>query len=82
MVMAPTQTLVQLHDAHLAALDQRAAQTGRSRSHLIREAIERFVHDELEAEIDHQYVEAYTRCPPEEIWGDWSAGQMVAAENW
>ncbi|TMK34511.1 MAG: ribbon-helix-helix protein, CopG family, partial [Actinobacteria bacterium] len=39
MVMARRQTLIQLDDARIAALDQRAAASGRSRSDLIREAV-------------------------------------------
>ncbi|MGH3051052.1 MAG: CopG family transcriptional regulator, partial [Gaiellaceae bacterium] len=38
--MARRQTLIQLDDARLAALDERAAASGRSRSELVREAID------------------------------------------
>lgn len=60
-----TQTLVQLSDSLVAALDQRAARTGRSRSDLIREAIERYLSEDVEAEIDRQIVEGYRRIPQE-----------------
>jgi predicted DNA-binding protein len=72
MVMARTQTLVQLNDELLAALDQRAAKRGVSRSRVIRDAVESYVHDDLEAEISRRIVEGYRRHPqwePDE-WGD------------
>ena len=42
MVVARKQTLVQLSDALVAALDERAARDRRSRSDLIREAVEQY----------------------------------------
>ena len=72
MAMARVQTLVQLDDAQLAALDQRAAQRSVSRSQLIREAIEAYVADDLEAAVSRQIIEGYERIPmstPDE-WGD------------
>jgi len=82
MLMARTQTLVQLNDDLLAALDCVAAREGRSRSDLIREAIEQYVHDELEAEIDRRIVEGYRRFPPEDMWGDALARAAIAEEPW
>jgi hypothetical protein len=38
--VARRQTLIELDDARLAALDERAAASGRSRSDLVREAID------------------------------------------
>jgi predicted transcriptional regulator len=79
MVMARTQTLVQLSDALLAALDQRAARRGVSRSRLIREAVEAHLGADLDAEISRRILEGYERVPqstPDE-WGDaqaWAAG--------
>ncbi len=64
--MARTQTLVQLTDALLQRLDERAAREGRSRSALIRDAIEAYLYDEEEAEIDRQIREGYERIPETE----------------
>lgn len=82
MAMARTQTLVQLSDELLERLDARRAREGRSRSEVIREAIELYLAADREAEIDRLIVEAYTRRPPEDVWGDDAAKRMVAAEPW
>jgi metal-responsive CopG/Arc/MetJ family transcriptional regulator len=63
MVMARTQTLVQLSDELLAQLDARAAREGRNRSELIREALSGYLAADRQAEIDRLIVEAYTRQP-------------------
>jgi predicted transcriptional regulator len=63
MVMARTQTLVQLSDELLAQLDSRAARDGRNRSDLIREALAGYLAADREAEIDRLIVEGYTRQP-------------------
>ncbi len=63
MVMARTQTLVQLNDELLTRLDERAARERRSRSTLIRQAVEQFLSDDLAAEVDRQIVEGYRRVP-------------------
>lgn len=63
MIVARRQVLVQLSDELVSRLDRKAAQRGVSRSHVIRELVER--HTEDEAEIDRQIVEAYTRIPQE-----------------
>ena len=59
----------------LRRLDQRAAREGRSRSALIREAIEIYLHDEEKASeekerIDREIIQGYERIPPadEEPW--------------
>ncbi|HET6551271.1 MAG TPA: ribbon-helix-helix protein, CopG family [Solirubrobacter sp.] len=80
--MARTQTLVQLSDELLAVLDARAARERRSRSDLIREALKEYLHDDVEAEIDRQIVEAYTRQPQEDLGASWAAARMIAAEPW
>lgn len=82
MLMARTQTLVQLSSALLTSLDAVAAREGRSRSELIRDAIEHYLRDELEAEIDRRIVEGYTRIPPEDLWGDTFAKAAIAEEPW
>lgn len=80
--MARTQTLVQLTDELVALLDERAARERRSRSTLIREAIEQYLHDEREAEIDRQIAEAYRRIPQEEFDYTESAQRLIAEEPW
>ncbi|HYY80225.1 MAG TPA: CopG family transcriptional regulator [Actinomycetes bacterium] len=61
--MERKQTMVQLSDTLLDVLDRRAAATGRSRSELIREAVEQYFKDDVEALIDAQIIEGYTRIP-------------------
>ncbi len=72
MVVTRTQTLVQLNERLLAALDQRAASRGVSRSQLIREAVEAYVRRDLDADISRRIIEGYRLHPqwePDE-WGD------------
>lgn len=64
--VARTQTLVQLTDALVRRLDERAAREGRSRSALIRDAIDAYLYDEAQAEIDRQIREGYERIPETE----------------
>ena len=82
MVMARTQTLVQFSDELLARLDGYRTREGRSRSDVIREAVERYLADDHEAQLDRQIVEAYTRQPPDDAWSDEAARRMIAAEPW
>ena len=80
--MARTQTLVQLSDDLLARLDSYRTREGRSRSDVIREAVERYLAEDHEAEIDRTLVAAYTRQPPDDAWSDDAARRMIAAEPW
>jgi metal-responsive CopG/Arc/MetJ family transcriptional regulator len=80
--MARTQTLVQLTDELLERLDSYRAREGRSRSDVVREAIERYLAADREAEIDRLLIDAYRRQPPEDVWSDQAAKQMIAAEPW
>jgi metal-responsive CopG/Arc/MetJ family transcriptional regulator len=82
--MSRRQTLVQLSDELLALLDERAARTGRSRSELIRSAIERELADDREAAIDAAIVEGYRRVPPKERdpWAEASAKRSIGDEPW
>ncbi len=57
------QTLVQLTQDLLRRLDERAVREGRSRSALIRDAIEAYLYDEEEARIDREIREGYERIP-------------------
>ena len=81
--MARTQTLVQLTEEILAELDElRAREGGRSRSELIREAIERYLAAQRDETIDRAIVEGYTRYPPEDLGAEWAARASITAENW
>jgi metal-responsive CopG/Arc/MetJ family transcriptional regulator len=82
MVMARTQTLVQLTDELLERLDSYRAREGRSRSQVVREAIERYLDADRQAELDRLIVDAYTRQPPEALWTEDAAKRMIAEEPW
>ena len=83
MVMPRAQTLVQLTDRLLAALDQYAAKVGRNRSDVIRAAIERYLEESLEDDIDRAIVEGYTKTPQEQdSLADAMARDSIAAEPW
>lgn len=72
MIVARKQTLVQLTDEQVAALDHRARRDGVSRSQLIRRAVDTLLADDEEARIDAAIIEGYRRIPagtPDE-WGD------------
>jgi metal-responsive CopG/Arc/MetJ family transcriptional regulator len=66
LLVTRTQTLVQLNEELLRRLDERAAREGRSRSALIRDAIEKYLYDETKAQIDREIVEGYERIPTTE----------------
>jgi metal-responsive CopG/Arc/MetJ family transcriptional regulator len=83
--MSRTQTLVQLNEALLRQLDERAAREGRSRSALIREAIEAYLHDEAKARIDREIIEGYERIPETEEemrWAEANAREGIEEEPW
>jgi metal-responsive CopG/Arc/MetJ family transcriptional regulator len=82
MAMARTQTLVQLTDDLLDRLDAFRAREQRSRSDVVREAIERYLAADREAEIDRRIVEGYTRRPPQDVWGEEAARRLIAEEPW
>ncbi|HEX8754484.1 MAG TPA: ribbon-helix-helix protein, CopG family [Solirubrobacterales bacterium] len=80
-----TQTLVQLNDELLRRLDERAAREGRSRSALIREAIEAHLHDEEKARIDREIIEGYERIPVTEAEmraAERETREMIEEEPW
>jgi metal-responsive CopG/Arc/MetJ family transcriptional regulator len=80
-----TQTLVQLNDDLLRQLDERAAKEGRSRSALIRDAIEEYLFDEDKARIDREIIEGYERIPVTEeelAAAERSARRMIEEEPW
>ena len=83
LLMARTQALVQLSDELIARLDSRAVAAQRSRSDLIREAIERYLSNDPSAAIDFAIVDGYTRLPPDEDLGAaWAARTSLEAESW
>ena len=81
--MTRRQTLVQLTDELLSALDQHAATTGRSRSDLIREAIDRYLADSAADQVDRRIAEGYRRTlPADDVWAEAVARESIAAEPW
>jgi len=83
--MARTQTLVQLTTDLLRRLDERAAREGKSRSSLIRDAIEAYLYDEEKARISREIIEGYERIPPtdeEMAWAEKEAREMIREEPW
>jgi hypothetical protein len=84
MIMARRQTLIQLDDARIAALDERAAASGRSRSDLIREAVDLLLGTGDAGAIDAAIVAGYERQPPAEsdLWAEQSALAAIRAEPW
>jgi metal-responsive CopG/Arc/MetJ family transcriptional regulator len=86
MTMARTQTIVQLTDELVALLDERASRQRRSRSDLIREAIESFLGDDAEAATSREIVAGYERVPQEqddlEQWARRAGRDLVDEEPW
>ena len=81
--MARTQTIVQLSDALLSELDALRARDGRSRSEIIREAIEAYLAVDRDAAIDRAIVDGYSRLPPtEDVGAVWAARASIASEPW
>jgi metal-responsive CopG/Arc/MetJ family transcriptional regulator len=84
MVMPRRQTLIQLDDARIAALDERAAASGRSRSDVIREAVDLLLGSGDPAAIDAAIVAGYRRLPPveQDAWTLQAALAAIRAEPW
>lgn len=84
MAMARRQTLIQLDDARLAALDERAAASGRSRSDLVREAIDLLLGSGDAAVIDAAITDGYLRAPAPErdLWAFEGSLAAIKAEPW
>jgi Arc/MetJ-type ribon-helix-helix transcriptional regulator len=82
--VARRQTLIQLDDARISALDERAAATGRSRSDLIREAVDLLLATDDSAAVDAAIVAGYQRhpAPREDAWTLRGALSTIAAEPW
>lgn len=69
-VSARKQVLMQLNEDLVSELDDLVAKTGRNRSDLAREALGDLLRKFRAADIDRQYVEAYTRHPQSEAEWD------------
>jgi metal-responsive CopG/Arc/MetJ family transcriptional regulator len=83
MVMARNQTLVQLSDELLAALDEEATRSKRSRSELIRAAITHYLATTLGATADQAIVAGYSEIPQQpDAWADLAARHSIAEEPW
>jgi metal-responsive CopG/Arc/MetJ family transcriptional regulator len=83
--VARIQTLVQLTSDLLRRLDERAAREGRSRSALIRDAIEAYLHDEEKVRIDREIIEGYERIPPTEeemAWAEAGVREDIEEDPW
>lgn len=82
--MPRRQTLIQLDDARIAALDERAASSGRSRSDLIREAIDLLLETGDPATIDAAIADGYRRKPPpaQDAWSLAGTLAAIRAEPW
>jgi len=82
--VARRQTLIQIDDGRLAALDERAAASGRSRSDLIRESVDLLLGTGEAAAVDAAIVAGYERCPPAEADPYVLQGALAAikAEPW
>jgi metal-responsive CopG/Arc/MetJ family transcriptional regulator len=83
MAVPRRQTLVPLNDELVAALDRRAVATRRSRSDLIREAIEHDLRDAAADAADRRIVRGYRRIPQEDDpRAEALARESIAAEPW
>lgn len=77
-----TQVLVQLSDELIAVLDQMAVSMEKSRSELIREAVESYMAESVQSEIDRRIVDAYSQRPADDIWAEANARELIRAEPW
>lgn len=81
--MGRRQVLVQLDDSRLALLDERAARSGRSRSALIRAAVDDYLGVDADARIDAAIVAGYEAQPQEpDRWAELAGREAIAAEPW
>ena len=80
------QVLVQFTPDLLARLDQRSSELSRSRSQLVREAVEDYLTGDREAQLSRQIIDGYRRVPQEEDdlerLGEWNARRTVLEEPW
>lgn len=85
VTIARKQVLVQLNDLLLTVLDQRAAREGKSRSAVIREAVEAYLRAEFDDEVGRAIAEGYRRVPETEQElrdAERQGRRMVREEPW
>lgn len=83
--MARKQVLLQLTEELVQKLDQLGEETGRSRSSMVRDAVERYVTRESEAEKDRRLIEGYKRFPPDgefDQMAEDALREMLDEESW
>lgn len=83
--MSRKPVLVQLNEELIEKLDELTEVQGRSRSAVVRDAVERYVAAESEAEKDRRLVEGYTRIPPDDefaAWAEASVRELLDEESW
>lgn len=80
--VARRQTLVQFSDTLLEQLDRHRTREGRSRSEVIRAAVEQYLEADREAEIDRRLVAAYSREPQRDLWDEAAARRLIEEEPW
>lgn len=83
--MSRVQTLVQLNERLLGLLDARAAREHRTRSDLIRAALDAYLAGDERARVSAAIVAGYQRVPQDDDLEGWSrvAGRETAAdERW
>lgn len=83
--MAKKPVLLQFDDELLERLDQYATTVDRSRSAVVRDAVERYIATESEAEKDRRLVEGYTRIPDTGEFDTWaleSGRDAIEEESW
>ena len=71
---------VSLRKSTLAELDRATRKAKRSRSAMVNEAVERYLHDESPSDRDKRYIEAYRRHP--EAGTSEDAAVTAAVETW
>lgn len=70
-----------MNDELLEQLDRAMATSGQSRSQLVRAAVAEYLERFLTDDIDRQYVEAYTRLPPDDEFDDFHDAAIKAASQ-
>ena len=83
--MARKPVLLQLSEELLERIDQLTAAQGRSRSAVVREAVERYITEESQALKDQQMAEGYRRIPDDEQFDEWAevaVRELVEEEPW
>ena len=83
--MPRKQVLVQLTDELVRKLDELGEETGRSRSAMVRDAVERYVVRESEAEKDRRLIDGYTRFPDDGEFvamAEANLRRLIEEESW